>query len=51
MLSLEEKQAVMKSKSAMEVIVANSTAGSCGAVGGVLKAVADELEVNNEELI
>jgi L-serine dehydratase len=41
--------AIMESKSAMEVIVANPTAGSCGAVGGVLKAVADELKSTHEE--
>ena len=41
--------AIMESKSAMEVIVANPTAGSCGTVGGVLKAVADELDSTDEE--
>jgi L-serine dehydratase len=35
--------AIMEAKSGMEVIAANPTAGSCGAVGGVLKAIADEL--------
>lgn len=43
--------AIMESKSAMEVIVANPTAGSCGAVGGVLKAVADELASSCDELV
>jgi len=43
--------AIMESKSAMEVIVANPTAGSCGTIGGVLKAVADELNSSSEELI
>jgi len=43
--------AIMESKSAMEVIVANPTAGSCGTVGGVLKAVADDLNSNSEDLI
>lgn len=43
--------AIMESKSAMEVIVANPTAGSCGTVGGVLKAVADDLNSNPEEKI
>lgn len=43
--------AIMESKSAMEVIVANPTAGSCGTVGGVLKAVADELNSTPEEKI
>jgi len=43
--------AIMEAKSAMEVIVANPTAGSCGTVGGVLKAVADELSSTKEEKI
>jgi len=42
--------AIMESKSAMEVIVANPTAGSCGVVGGVLKALADDLNPTKEEL-
>jgi len=43
--------AIMESKSAMELIVANPTAGSCGAVGGVLKSVADYLKSTPEEKI
>jgi len=43
--------AIMESKSAMEVIVANPTAGSCGTVGGVLEAVADDLDSTDEEKI
>jgi L-serine dehydratase len=43
--------AIMEAKSAMEVVVANPTAGSCGTVGGTLKAVADELESKREELV
>ncbi len=43
--------AIMESKSAMEVVVANPTAGSCGVVGGVLRAVADDIEATNDELI
>lgn len=43
--------AIMESKSAMEVIVANPTAGSCGTVGGVLKAVAADLNSTKEDLI
>lgn len=43
--------AIMESKSAMEVVVANPTAGSCGAVGGVLRAVADDIEATYDELI
>lgn len=41
--------AIMEAKSGMEVIVANPTAGSCGTVGGVLKAVADDLKSTKEE--
>jgi L-serine dehydratase len=43
--------AIMESKSAMELVVANPTAGSCGAVGGVMRAVADEIEATHDELI
>ncbi|NQU54816.1 MAG: L-serine ammonia-lyase, iron-sulfur-dependent, subunit alpha [Bacteroidetes bacterium] len=43
--------AIMESKSGMEVIVANPTAGSCGTVGGVLKAVADDLKSTSEEIV
>ena len=43
--------AIMESKSAMEVIVANPTAGSCGTVGGTLKAVADKLNSSKDEKI
>ncbi len=43
--------AIMESKSAMEVVVANPTAGSCGTVGGVLRAVADDINATHEELI
>lgn len=43
--------AIMESKSAMEVVVANPTAGSCGTVGGVLRAVADDINATYEELI
>jgi len=43
--------AIMESKSAMEVIVANPTAGSCGTVAGVLKAAADELNKSKDDLI
>jgi L-serine deaminase len=41
----------MESKSAMEVIVAAPTAGSCGTVGGSLKAVADNLGNSDDELV
>lgn len=43
--------AIMESKSAMEVVVANPTAGSCGVVGGVLRAVADDINASQDELI
>ncbi|MFT7606417.1 MAG: L-serine dehydratase [Saprospiraceae bacterium] len=43
--------AIMEAKSAMEVVVANPTAGSCGTVGGVLRAVADEVDATQDELI
>ena len=43
--------AIMESKSAMEVVVANPTAGSCGVVGGVLRAVADDINATNDALI
>jgi len=42
--------AVMESKSAMEVIVAAPTAGSCGVVPGVCLALADQLCKDEEEL-
>ena len=35
----------------MEVVVANPTAGSCGAVGGVLRAVADDINASEEEVL
>lgn len=43
--------AIMESKSSMEVIVANPTAGSCGTIGGLLKASADELDSSDKEII
>ncbi len=43
--------AIMESKSALEVVVANPTAGSCGVVGGVLRAVADDIDASHDELI
>lgn len=43
--------ALMESKSAMEVIVANPTAGSCGTIGGVIKSVAENLNSTSEEII
>jgi L-serine dehydratase len=43
--------AIMEAKSAMEVIVANPTAGSCGTVGGTLKALATAWNATPEELV
>lgn len=43
--------AIMESKSAMEVIVAVPTAGSAGTVGGLLKAVSEDIGSTREELI
>ncbi|HDP93922.1 MAG TPA: serine dehydratase [Candidatus Aminicenantes bacterium] len=43
--------AIMEAKSALEVIVANPTAGSCGTVGGVLKAVSAVLGSTPDQLI
>ena len=48
---IKNVSAIMESKSAMEVVVANPTAGSCGVVGGVLRAVADDIDASNDELI
>jgi L-serine dehydratase len=42
--------AIMEAKSGMEVVVANPTAGSCGTVGGVLKAVGDEVNAGRAEM-
>ncbi len=43
--------ALMESKSAMEVVVAVPTAGSCGTVGGSLRAVAENIGSSRNELI
>lgn len=43
--------AIMESKSSMEVIVANPTAGSCGTIGGALKALADELNAPSDDIV
>lgn len=43
--------AIMEVKSSMGVFVANPTAGSSGTVGGVLKAISEELKSTEEELI
>jgi L-serine dehydratase len=43
--------ALMESKSAMEVVVAVPTAGSCGTVGGSLRAFYENIGSSEEELI
>ncbi len=48
---IENVSAIMESKSALEVVVANPTAGSCGTVGGALKAVSDEVEATMEQKV
>ena len=48
---IENVTALMESKSAMEVVVAAPTAGSCGTVGGSLKAVSDNLGCSEDELV
>lgn len=48
---IQNVAAIMESKSALEVIVANPTAGSCGTVGGALKAVSDETDATMEDKI
>jgi len=47
---IENVSALMESKSAMEVIVAAPTAGSCGTVGGSLKAISDNAGSSEDEL-
>lgn len=48
---IENVSALMESKSAMEVIVAAPTAGSCGTVGGSLKAISEKMASSENELI
>jgi len=43
--------AIMEAKSAMEVIVANPTAGSCGTVGGAVTAVGRWMGSNRDEVV
>jgi len=43
--------AIMESKSALEVVVANPTAGSCGTVAAAMTAVAEELQASKEDKI
>lgn len=43
--------ALMESKSGMEVVVAVPTAGSCGTVGGALRAVAESIKSTHEEML
>ena len=48
---VENVAAIMESKSALEVVVANPTAGSCGTVGAAMAAVADEVKATKEDKI
>ncbi|MDG1753892.1 MAG: L-serine ammonia-lyase, iron-sulfur-dependent, subunit alpha [Rhodothermales bacterium] len=48
---IENITAIMEAKSAMKVIVAAPTAGGCGALGGVMKAVADAREISHERKV
>ena len=48
---IENVSALMESKSAMEVVVAAPTAGSCGTVGGSLKAVSENAGSSADELV
>ncbi len=48
---IENVSALMESKSAMEVVVALPTAGSCGTVGGSLRAISENLGSSGDELI
>jgi L-serine dehydratase len=43
--------ALMESKSAMEVVVAAPTAGSCGTVGGSLRAISENMDSSPDELV
>jgi L-serine dehydratase len=43
--------AIMEAKSSMEVFVANPTAGSCGAIGGAVSAIAEKIKASENELI
>ena len=45
---VENITAIMESKSAMQVVVAAPTAGSCGTLGGTLKAVADTRGISDD---
>ena len=47
---VENVAAIMESKSALEVIVANPTAGSCGTVGAAMSAVAENVEADLDEV-
>ncbi len=43
--------ALMESKSALEVIVAAPTAGSCGTLGGTLRSVADHVNASTQDRV
>ncbi len=49
--TLANVTAIMEAKSAMELIVANPTAGSCGTVGGLVKAVSEEIGANKQAVV
>ncbi len=48
---IENIAAIMESKSAMEVVVAAPTAGGCGALGGTLKAFADQYQIAQQQKV
>ena len=48
---VENITAIMESKSAMQVVVAAPTAGSCGTLGGTLKAVVDTRGISEDRKI
>ena len=48
---IENVSALMESKSAMEVVVAAPTAGSCGTIGGSLRAISVNLGSSEDELV
>ena len=43
--------AIMEAKSALEVVVANPTAGSCGTVGAAMAAVAEEVDATEKDKV
>lgn len=43
--------ALMESKSSMEIIVAAPTAGSCGTLGGVIFGIAEQLNIEPDDIV